>query len=318
MSDRSAKPLASVVVSAYKSVKTIGRCMESLFCQQTRLPYEIIVVESSGDGSGDLIRERFPEVRLLESPHRLFLGAAKTSGAELAEGEIILFIDSDCVAEREWVEKMCEALRSGDHAGVGGAILNGNPETPVSVAAYISEFSHFFPAGRPRFMNYLCGASGAYRADVFRRYGGFEHSEPLYVDLMFGRRLVEGGEKLLFRPEISVWHWHRDTVEDHAGHQVGRGRAAAVARRRGALIGGSLAKYPALALAMTPALFLRKAAVFPARFARVFPSQVGALARALPYFWLGMAYWHYGFLKEVLKPEEVRPEREGSAECAKS
>jgi len=311
-------PAASVVVCAYKSRQTITRCLEALSSQETSLAYEVIVVESSGDGTGDLIRERFPRVRLIESPHRLFLGAAKNVGAEAASAELVLFIDSDCVAEAAWLDKICKALTLRKCAAVGGAILNGNPETPVSVAAYISEFSHLFPVGRSRRIDYLPGGNAGYRADVFRAYGGFEFTEPLYVDLMLGKRLSASGEKLLFEPDIRVMHWHRDSLKEHVSHQIKRGRAAALARRRGLLIGKSWIKYPGLALLVTPGLFARKAVVFTLRFARAFPLELGALIRALPYFLLGMAYWHYGFLKEVLQPTKAQAEQEMSAECTSS
>lgn len=309
------RPIVSVIAPAYKSVKTIGNCMESIFAQKTSVPYEVIVVESSLDGSGDIIRERFPQVNLFESAQRIYLGRAKNLGAQMAKGDYLLFIDSDCMANPEWIERMYGALSAGEYAGVGGAVVNGNPETAVSWAAYISEFTHFFPCGKPRNMNYLCGANCAYRADIFSTSGGFEAVEPLYVDLLLGRRLIDSGEKLLFRPDITVRHWHRDTIEEHLNHQTGRGRAAAIARRRGALPGKSLGRSKFLAMLMIPLLFARKALVFPYRFAKTFPDNKSDLARALNPFIKGMMYWHYSYLKEVMKPTETIRGSERSAEC---
>ena len=301
MVDESAKPAASVVIPAYKSRDTIHACLESLSSQETGLPYEVIVVESSGDGSDRLIRERFPQVQLIESHSRLLSGAARNLGAESASGGLLLFTDSDCVAEPKWIEKMWSAHRESDAAAVAGAVRNGNPENPISVAGYITEFSEFFPFGPARLANYLPSGNLSYKAEVFRRYGGFDPDEPLYVDLMFNKRLFAAGEKLLFRPDIEVAHRHRAVLRDYLSHEIARGRAAVTARRRGLLVGRSWVRHPVAACLVIPALFARKASVYPYRFARAYPSELPGLARALPYIWAGLACWHYGFLKEVLQ-----------------
>ena len=298
--DGSARPVASVVIPAYKSRDTIHACLESLSSQETGLPYEVIVVESSGDGAAEMVRANFPQVRLIGSRGRLLSGAARNLGAESASGGLLLFIDSDCVAEPEWIEKMWSAHRESDAAAVAGAVRNGNPENLISVAGYITEFSEFFPFGSARFMDYLPSGNLSYKAEVFRKYGGFGRDEPLYVDLMFNKRLFAAGEKLLFRPDIEVAHRHRAVLRDYLNHEIARGRAAVTARRRGLLVGRSWVRHPVAAFLVIPALFARKASVYPYRFARAYPSESGSLARALPYVWAGLACWHYGFLREVL------------------
>ena len=318
LADKSGKPVASVVVPAYKSRGTISACLKSLLPQQTDLPYEVIVVESSGDGTADVVRECFPDVRLIESRSRLLSGAARNMGAGVSSGEILLFVDSDCVAESSWIQKMWDAHLGFDGAAVGGAVLNGNPEVPVSVASYITEFSVFFPYGQTRCMEYLCAGNVSYKADVFRRYGGFDPDQPLYVDLMFNKKLFAAGEKLLFRPDITVTHRHREGLREYLDHEVGRGRAAVAARRRGLLVGKWWVKHPALASLLIPALFLQKAVVFPCRFVRTYPSKLGSLARALPYVWIGLTFWHYGFLRGLFAASDSRPAEEGAAGCASS
>lgn len=294
------KPAGSVVIPAYKSRQTISACLESLLNQDTGLPYEVILVESSGDGAADIVREEFPSVRLIESRERLLSGAARNLGAESASGEILLFIDSDCIAEPGWIGKMWQAHREFDGAAVAGAVLNGNPESAVSVASYITEFSDFFPFGESRLMDYLPSCNLSYKADVFRKYGGFDPSQPLYVDLMFNRRLHAAGEKLLFRPDIEVAHKHRSRLDDYLRHEKSRGRAAVVARRKGLLVGRWWVSRPILAYLTVAPLFARKASVFSYRYARAYPSDGRMLARSLPIVWAGLLSWHYGFIRETI------------------
>ncbi|MGB9589048.1 MAG: glycosyltransferase family 2 protein, partial [Armatimonadota bacterium] len=155
LTDGTIRPVASIVVPAYKSANTIIQCIESLVLQETEVPFEVIVVESSSDGAADLIRKNFPQVRVVQSPSRLLSGAARNLGASCSSGSLLLFIDSDCVADPTWVEQMWQTHRDFDGAGVCGAVLNGNAEHLVSVASYITEFNVFFPHGSSRLMDYL-------------------------------------------------------------------------------------------------------------------------------------------------------------------
>lgn len=315
LTDKSSDPSISVVVPAYKSKDTISECLKALKAQQTDLDYEIIVVESSGDGTADLVRSEFPDVQLFESGERLLSGAARNLGAEQARGKILCFVDSDCMLEPLWLEKIWQIHSRSDCAAVGGAVLNGNPELAISISSYINEFSDFFRSGRMRNMHYLSTCNISYKTEIFRKFGGFDSSQPLYVDLMFNTTLSLAGEKLIFAPEITAHHLHRTTISEYLGHELRRGRAAAIARRRGLLVGSVLAKYPVLAVLTAPGLFLRKAMVFPSRYAKAYPRDVPRLIRALPWFYTALVVWHYGFLREIIAGRREASAREGAAGC---
>ena len=312
------KAEVSVVVPAYKSKGTIVGCLEALVSQETDLPYEVIVVESSGDGAAGIIEERFPEVRLIRSEKRLLSGAARNRGAREASAGVLGFVDADCTVEDAWLAKMWRAHRERDCTAVGGAVLNGNPELSVSVSSYLTEFRDFYPVGRTRHVRYLPTCNITYKTAVFRKYGGFDPEEPLYVDLMFNTALSRAGEKLLFVPDIRATHLHRTSLREYLAHEFGRGRAAVVARRRGLIVGSSWVRNPALAFLAAPMLFLCKAAMFPCRFVRAYPWKVATLLRALPYFYLGLFAWHRGFLREVLSGREGARTGEEAARCANS
>lgn len=312
---KTGQPRASIVIPAYNSRDTIAKCLNALTAQETDLPYEIIVVESSGDGAGEIVREQFPGVQLIQSATRLFAGAARDLGAESAAGELLLFIDSDCVAGRRWLMKMWQAHQDWGCSAVSGSIENANPETLVSVAGYINEHSDYFPYGKPRYVDYSPSGNVSYKIEVFRKYGGFDRHAQLYEDLMFGRTLSRAGEKLLYDPDIPVAHFQRSTLRDYLSHEYRRGRSVVTARRRGLLIGSSWVKYPVLAFLVVPGLFLRKAAVFPLRHLRAYPRQPLRLLRALPYLYLAMLVWHYGFLSEVLASRGAAKSKDEVAEC---
>ena len=59
------KPELSVIVVAYNARSLIGDCLRSLESQATSRSFEVIVVDSSTDGTGDFVAETFPNARLL-------------------------------------------------------------------------------------------------------------------------------------------------------------------------------------------------------------------------------------------------------------
>ncbi|HEY3297253.1 MAG TPA: glycosyltransferase [Armatimonadota bacterium] len=298
--DRSGDPAVSVVIPSYNSKSTIVQVLKALTVQSTDLPYEIILVESSGDGTCEIVREQFPDVQVIESREKLLPGGARNLGTQQARGGLLYFIDADCEAEPDWISKMWKTHEEWDCAAVAGAIMNANPSSLASVSSYMNEFSDFFAYGPARYKDYLPSGNISYKASIFRKYGGFDPDAPMYQDLMFNKLLSRSGEKLLFNPRIRVAHNHRTDLKVYLGHEVARGKGGAECRRLGLIIGSSWVKHPPLAFLAAPGLFLRKASVFPFRFARAYPTEIPRMLRALPVFFLALIVWHYGFLSDVV------------------
>jgi hypothetical protein len=135
----------SVVIASYNSIETIARCLRSLETQDARQAYEVIVVDSSTDGTADLVRREFPSVRLFVCSERKFPGDARNIGVSRALGDLIAFTDADCFVDASWVSRVVDAHDRTDHGVIGGAVENGNPGSYVGWAHYFSEFSSWMP-----------------------------------------------------------------------------------------------------------------------------------------------------------------------------
>ena len=57
-------PLVSVVIPSYNSSKHIRACLNSLLCQVSEIPFEVILVDSSNDGTDQIVRAEFPQIRM--------------------------------------------------------------------------------------------------------------------------------------------------------------------------------------------------------------------------------------------------------------
>jgi glycosyltransferase involved in cell wall biosynthesis len=113
----------SVVVAVKNERAMIERCLKSLLNQDYG-NYEIIVADTgSTDGTPEVV-ERFAadskRIRLLRAEG--YASAGRNAGITAAMGDVLAFIDGDCVAPRDWLMQLVGPLLSepSTTAGVGG------------------------------------------------------------------------------------------------------------------------------------------------------------------------------------------------------
>jgi O-antigen biosynthesis protein len=283
----------SVIVPSYNSGRTVLRCLQALQNQETGYSYEVIVVDSSNDGSGALIESHFPAVKLIRIAERTLPGAARNIGIETARGRILAFTDADCVVESHWLNKILQAHREESCGAVGGAVLNGLPLNPIAWSGYLLEFNEQLPNLPRRFVDFLPTCNVSFKRSVFERYGVFPTDVWPSEDSIFAWHLSRAGERFLFDPGIRVKHIFRPHFRSFMDHQVRLGKASADARRRVPLPHAWAANHP-----------LRWFVPF-VRLARI----EGRLARSdlpnflrfnllLPLSLSGLCAWGVGFAKE--------------------
>ncbi len=105
-----ASDLVSLIIATYNRGHKIGPTLDSVNAQ-SRAPNEILVVDDcSTDGTGEWIRERYPNVRVVKTPQNLFTAGARNFGAAAATGKILVFLDHDDLAHIHAVETLLELL----------------------------------------------------------------------------------------------------------------------------------------------------------------------------------------------------------------
>lgn len=284
----------SVVIPSYQSAQTIVACLEAVLNQDFDEPFEVIVVDSSMDDTAIIVRERFPQVALITLPRQTFPGTARNLGIQRAQGEAIAFLDSDCIPAPDWLARMVAAHDVG-HSIVGGAILNGTPDSVVGWAGYINEFREFLPQGEARLVAHIPSGNSSYRASIFDEHGGFPDAYFPQDDLIFNWMLSKRGEHILFDPAIQVAHVHRTRFSAYLSHQRRIGRVTAQILRQTDLPGAWLARRRCLALAGLPLM----AGLKLVRTLRVFLGwRVSSVLRqptAWLLFALGLGSWALGF-----------------------
>jgi GT2 family glycosyltransferase len=265
-------PDLSVIIAIYNAVDIISDCLHSLMCQQTDKVFEIIVVDSSEDGTAELVRQRFPSVRLYHFHERKYCGDARNFGLSIARSEVIAFLDADCTVDPDWVENVLAAHRS-NHLVIGGVIDNGHSRSMVGWAYYFCEFNLWLPSKtfrRPREIKEIAACCLSMKHAAYDRYGPF--IEGTYSsDTAFHWKLLADGHRVLQDPKIRVYHTAYHNCKAFLSHIFSHRRQFAKVCWR---FRGEASLVPAIEIFLTPllpALFFALIAlrVFQARVYRV-------------------------------------------------
>lgn len=203
--------MISVIVPTFNGEETITDCLNSFLNQSYKGEYEVIVVDDGSiDKTGEVV-EKYP-VRLLAQRHR-GPAAARNLGARNASGDILLFTDDDCVAEKNWIEEMVKPFDNPEIAGVQGRYKTKQRSLIARFAQYEIE-ERYERMAKQKYIDFIGSYSAAYRRNVFLKEGGFDESFPIASgedpDLSF--RLAAEGHKMVFAPNAVVYHHHPDTL----------------------------------------------------------------------------------------------------------
>ncbi len=95
----------TVIVCAYNEERFLGACLQSLL-KQSRHPDQIIVVNNaSTDRTGEIARSAGSRVVVIDEP-RKGLVVARETGRRAALGDVLAYVDADCRAPLDWLEKL--------------------------------------------------------------------------------------------------------------------------------------------------------------------------------------------------------------------
>ena len=287
--------MISVIIPSFNSGDTISNCLDSLRHQSYVGDSEVILVDSSYDRTPEIVVSDYPAVKLIVLNKRTDPGSARNIGIGEARGGLIAFIDADCVAAPDWLERMAAAHKS-SYDIVGGIVRN-SPESSnlVGRAGYMAEFRDYLPGRGRQEVTHIPTCNISYKKRVFREFGMFQRKYYPQEDLIFNYGLWKRGEKMLLDPTIQVWHHHRSRLGDFLYHQYRIGKATSRILRTIPLEGSFIARRPLLAICLMPFITLVKFVRTIRVFLRYQPQFIKERPLVLPIFALGLVAWGIGF-----------------------
>ena len=243
--------LTSVIVVSADSGALLADCVARALVSTGDV--ELILVDNgSSDGQPQrVVADHLGDVRLhyLDNVDNLGFGPACNRGAKLAHGDVLLFVNPDCLLEVDTAARLRATLEDAADAGIVGADVldaEGWPTTSsrrrdptlrrvVATLSGAAAFESQWPAlagvaipgkhpAEPESVDAISGACFAIRRDVFARLGGFDEGYFLHFeDLDLCRRVRDAGLRVMLDPAAPVRH-----LQGSSSHH----RAAFVARHK--------------------------------------------------------------------------------------
>lgn len=207
----------TVVIPNYNGIKYIENCLHSLE-QGSVIPKIIVVDNGSGDGSLLLVKEKFPNVQIIEFVENTGFCKAVNTGIKAASTEYVLLLNNDTVADREMVRSLEEALDAEPKAFSAAAkmISLHDPEKLDGAGDYYCALGWAFSRGKDKpVLSYMrptrvfsaCAGAALYRRKVFDRIGYFDENHFAYLeDMDIGYRANIYGYPNKYVPDAKVYH----------------------------------------------------------------------------------------------------------------
>lgn len=197
----------SVVVPSYNASETIRACLDALMRQETDFPYEVILVNSSDDETPAIVRDEFPDVKLVQLANQTFAGTARNLGATEARAELLAFTDADCVPHRNWLAALNDAFAAYECNCAVGAMDGVPGENWIAKLDRVLQFTSVLPSGPAMWISGSMGGTAnlGVTNETYEAVGGFREVR-WGEDVIFTTTLNRRFGSVRFVPEAVVGH----------------------------------------------------------------------------------------------------------------
>lgn len=230
----------SVIIVNYNVEHFLEQCLLSVRNATKNLKTEVFVVDNNSvDGSVSMVKEKFPEVILIDNKVNFGFSKANNQAIVQSNGEYILLLNPDTLVEEDTFEKIVAFMDSHpDAGGLGVKMVDGKgkflPESkrglPTPAVAFYKIFglSFLFPNSKifgKYHLGYLdnnniheieilAGAFMLLRKDVLKKTGLLDESFFMYgEDIDLSWRIIKAGYKNYYFPETRIIHYKGESTK---------------------------------------------------------------------------------------------------------
>jgi GT2 family glycosyltransferase len=171
--------------------------------------------------------ENDERIRVIASG-RVGPAAKRDLALNIGSGELLVFFDDDSFPRNDYFEGVEEIFKDPTIAAIGGPALT--PETDsffqkVSGSVFLSRLTggnpeRYLPVGARKFVDDWPSVNFIIKRDVFRKIGGFDSPYWPGEDTHLCLKIINAGLKILYKPDLIVWHHRRSGLLRHI-RQVG-------------------------------------------------------------------------------------------------
>jgi GT2 family glycosyltransferase len=205
------------VIPNWNGRRWLQGCLQALARQHISASELIVVDNGSEDGSLELLRASFPEVRVLEMGRNTGFAFAANRGLEAAQGEYVALLNTDVVVAEDWLARMLDAIRADPRiASVACKMLDlEDPARVYDAGDVLRRDGACEQRGRfgrddgrwdqPGDVFGACAGAALYRRDAVLGVGGFDERYFAYLeDVDLALRLRLAGWSCRFEPVVAL------------------------------------------------------------------------------------------------------------------
>ncbi len=199
-------PNVTIVIPAYNSEKTLGFAISA--CLKQDYPASLIEIIVVDDGSTDTTKDIAMSFGV-KYIHQVNSGpaTARNNGYKNASGEIVAYLDSDCVPQKYWVSKMIRQYTSESVVCVGSRYGIANRNSLVACCIYFEFLVRY--KRMPRHPKFLGSHGYSFRRSFLEEMGGYseEYKMASHEDNELAYRIVAKGYYTVFDKSNIVKHF---------------------------------------------------------------------------------------------------------------
>lgn len=218
------KPICvSVIIPAYNASATIGKTLEALSKQNCSQAFEVIVVDDGSSDNTESIVRSFTSVLYVRQANA-GPASARNHGAQLAQGEILAFTDSDCIPHEDWVSKLMEGFVAQQVGVVSGSYGIANSVSCLARCVY-KEIIWRHNVLMPDYPNAFGSYNFCVRKNVFDAVGGFNtaYRRASGEDNDLSYKIIRLGSRIYFQRKALVDHYHPSLLVKYLKEQFRHG-----------------------------------------------------------------------------------------------
>jgi GT2 family glycosyltransferase len=224
----------SIVIVNYNVRYFLEQCIISINAAKSNLSIEIIIVDNnSEDNSCAVIKEKYPEVKLIENNENVGFSKANNQGVKIAEGEYILVLNPDTIIAEDSLDKIIGFARTKQNLGVLGVkLIDGAgkfaPESKRGIPTPSASFNKLFGISSKRTGKYYAThldenesgvmdiASGAFmfmKRIVFNEIKGFNEAYFMYgEDIDLSIKFLNSGYQNYYYADSKIIHFKGEST----------------------------------------------------------------------------------------------------------
>jgi GT2 family glycosyltransferase len=223
-----------MVIPNYNARDMLAQCLTSIYANPPRHSLEVLVIDdASSDDSAELVRARFPNVRLLVNERNRGQSVSNNRAARESTGRLLHFVNNDIEFHPGAIDALATFLDGRPDVGATGSLLfnpDGSlqgavkplPSARTALFGRRSYISKLFPgnrfsrqevvdwrsaSGEPFEIGFVHGASLMLRRDAYFAAGGFDVRLFNFDDADLCKRIHDLGLKVYCIPASKVTHY---------------------------------------------------------------------------------------------------------------